>query len=116
MGMSPEDKESIVSLVAAILHLGNISFVENGNYAAIANDDCKFCYRTLSTPLYVYTHCKESLKCHTQPEEAISLVKFMIFTNFVSLGVCDKWEGAMATNVCSYGTYGCLHQYSVTKP
>ena len=37
----PEDVQlEVLKLVAAVLHIGNISFVENGNYAAIADDDC----------------------------------------------------------------------------
>uniref|UniRef100_A0A914XPI4 Myosin motor domain-containing protein n=1 Tax=Plectus sambesii TaxID=2011161 RepID=A0A914XPI4_9BILA len=36
----PEDVQlEVLKLVAGILHIGNISFVEKGNYAAIANDD-----------------------------------------------------------------------------
>jgi len=41
MGMSAGDKEAVVGLVAGILHIGNITFVENGNYAAVADDECK---------------------------------------------------------------------------
>jgi len=40
--MSGEDKESVIGVVAGIMHLGNISFVENGNYAAIADDGCEW--------------------------------------------------------------------------
>ncbi|XP_067665712.1 unconventional myosin-Ie-like isoform X1 [Haliotis asinina] len=36
----PEDVQNdVLSIVAGILHLGNISFQEDGNYAGIANDD-----------------------------------------------------------------------------
>ena len=41
MGMTQEDKESVLSLVAGILHLGNVAFVEQGNYAAIMDSECK---------------------------------------------------------------------------
>lgn len=41
IGISADTREDVLSLVAGILHLGNISFVEDGNYAGIANNDCK---------------------------------------------------------------------------
>jgi myosin-1 len=38
----PEDVMlQVLKLVASILHIGNIAFVEKDNYAAIASDDCK---------------------------------------------------------------------------
>lgn len=39
MGLNDEDQLSVLCLAAGILHLGNIYFVENGNYAAVANDE-----------------------------------------------------------------------------
>ncbi|CAH1796060.1 unnamed protein product [Owenia fusiformis] len=39
IGISDEDQENAISIVAGILHLGNISFVEEGNYAAVANTE-----------------------------------------------------------------------------
>lgn len=41
-GISYENQNDVLSLTAAILHIGNIGFVESGNYAAIENEDCKF--------------------------------------------------------------------------
>ena len=41
MGMSMDDKDSVLGLVAGILHLGNISFTENGYYAEIEDQGCK---------------------------------------------------------------------------
>lgn len=37
IGLDDQTREDILSLVAGILHLGNLHFVENGNYAAIAD-------------------------------------------------------------------------------
>ncbi|XP_052276602.1 unconventional myosin-Ie-like isoform X2 [Dreissena polymorpha] len=37
IGLDDQTREDVLSLVSGILHLGNISFVENGNYAAIAD-------------------------------------------------------------------------------
>lgn len=39
IGISEEDQESILGLVAGILHLGNLAFVEQGNYAMVAERD-----------------------------------------------------------------------------
>ncbi|XP_071844159.1 unconventional myosin-Ie-like isoform X1 [Apostichopus japonicus] len=39
IGISMEDQEAIISLVAGILHLGNINFLEQGNYSMVAEKD-----------------------------------------------------------------------------
>ena len=41
MGISLEDQATVFQLVAGILHLGNVCFVEDGNYAKPENDECK---------------------------------------------------------------------------
>lgn len=42
MGMSEEDQMNVLQVVAGILHLGNVTFVENGNYANVEDDQCKY--------------------------------------------------------------------------
>lgn len=42
IGISMEDQEAIISLVAGILHLGNINFLEQGNYSMVAEKDCEY--------------------------------------------------------------------------
>ena len=42
IGISEEDQESVFWCVAGILHLGNIQFSEQGNYAVVQQEDCKF--------------------------------------------------------------------------
>ena len=42
MGISEDDQYNVMCIVAGILHMGNITFTEQNNYAAIANDECKF--------------------------------------------------------------------------
>ncbi|XP_065188525.1 unconventional myosin-If-like [Sycon ciliatum] len=37
IGLTADEQYYVISIVAAILHLGNVSFVENGNYAAPAD-------------------------------------------------------------------------------
>jgi myosin-1 len=41
-GISAQDKTSIFNILAGILHLGNIDFVEAGTNAAIADHECIF--------------------------------------------------------------------------
>lgn len=41
MGIPLEDQATVFQLVAGILHLGNISFAEEGNYARPENDECE---------------------------------------------------------------------------
>ena len=40
IGISEEDQTSVLQIVAGVLHLGNISFEEDGNYARPADDEC----------------------------------------------------------------------------
>lgn len=41
MGISQDDQENVMYIVAGILHLGNIAFREHNNYAAVADDQCR---------------------------------------------------------------------------
>ena len=41
VGIPDDTREDILSLMAALLHLGNVNFVEDGNYAKVQNDDCE---------------------------------------------------------------------------
>lgn len=70
MGMSPEDKEMVLSLVAGILHLGNISFVEDGNYAQIADQGCMYYLSDVKSHVI---HVKKSQYCKIVNCETIFL-------------------------------------------
>jgi myosin-1 len=35
MGISEEDQYNVLSIVAGVLHMGNLDFCEKGNYAAV---------------------------------------------------------------------------------
>ena len=41
IGIRGEDQQLVLQIVAGILHLGNISFREEGNYAWVENSDCE---------------------------------------------------------------------------
>jgi len=41
MGLSSELQQYALMIVAGVLHLGNIDFVERNNYAEIANKQCQ---------------------------------------------------------------------------
>lgn len=41
VGLSVEDQDSVLQIVAGILHLGNVSFREENNYAVVESQDCK---------------------------------------------------------------------------
>ena len=52
IGIRDEDQASVLQIVAGVLHLGNLSFEEQGNYAIPENDDCKYsCCHHLSIKL-----------------------------------------------------------------
>lgn len=42
MGIKDAEVTDILRLVAGVLHIGNIQFVENGNYSQVADKSCKF--------------------------------------------------------------------------
>ena len=41
IGISPEDRGMVLQLVAGVLHLGNVTFREAGNYAAVDSEECE---------------------------------------------------------------------------
>lgn len=41
VGLTGEEQDSVLQLVAGILHLGNISFREENNYAVVESQDCE---------------------------------------------------------------------------
>lgn len=42
VGLTADEQDSVLQLVAGILHLGNISFREENNYAVVDSQDCEF--------------------------------------------------------------------------
>lgn len=41
VGLSDEERTIVLQIVAGILHLGNIGFREEGNYAVVENEECE---------------------------------------------------------------------------
>ena len=41
MGLTEDERDVVLSLISAVLHLGNISYDERDNYAAISDEACK---------------------------------------------------------------------------
>ncbi|KAK2172541.1 hypothetical protein NP493_950g01025 [Ridgeia piscesae] len=56
MGLSLESQFDVLSIVAGILHLGNVQFVEHGNNAAIAD------YDKLAYPVHLFSIDKEYMR------------------------------------------------------
>lgn len=44
MGLTDDEQNEILKVTAAVLHFGNISFQENGNYASVSDKQCKDFY------------------------------------------------------------------------
>jgi len=40
IGLNESDQDNILRLVAAILHLGNVSFTEEKNFARVNDEQC----------------------------------------------------------------------------
>ena len=41
IGIAAEERGMVLQLVAGVLHLGNITFREAGNYAAVDSEECE---------------------------------------------------------------------------
>lgn len=41
-GIGQNDRVSLLQIAAGVLHLGNIRFVEQGNFATVADDQCMY--------------------------------------------------------------------------
>lgn len=46
IGIFAEEQTLVLQIVAGVLHLGNISFKEVGNYAAVESEECEWLRRT----------------------------------------------------------------------
>lgn len=44
VGLSLDAQDTVLQIVAGILHLGNIAFREEGNYAVVESEDCEFMF------------------------------------------------------------------------
>ena len=44
IGILDVDQASVLQIVAGVLHLGNICFEEQGNYAVPSDDECMYLY------------------------------------------------------------------------
>uniref|UniRef100_W5LQQ3 Osteoclast-stimulating factor 1 n=1 Tax=Astyanax mexicanus TaxID=7994 RepID=W5LQQ3_ASTMX len=56
IGLSVEEKDTVLQIVAGILHLGNITFREEGNYAVVESEDF------LAFPSYLLGIAQDGLK------------------------------------------------------
>lgn len=41
IGISAQEQALVIQIVAGVLHLGNLSFKEVGNYAAVESEECR---------------------------------------------------------------------------
>ena len=67
IGIGPEEQGHIFTIVAAILHIGNISFVERANYAAPEEEGCRWSHDCHMT--YIHTSC---VLCFSSPVPSLS--------------------------------------------
>lgn len=52
IGLSLDEQDAVLQIVAGILHLGNITFREEGNYAVVESEDCE-CNRAVKAMIFV---------------------------------------------------------------
>lgn len=58
VGLSVDDQDMVLQIVAGILHLGNIAFREEGNYAVVESEDCE---------LHTHTHTQSQTNPYPVP-------------------------------------------------
>lgn len=75
VGLSVDDQDMVLQIVAGILHLGNIAFREEGNYAVVESEDCE-----------LHTHT------HTIPNQPLSCALFVLV---ISLAVLYHFPSSM---------------------
>jgi len=46
MDLNDDHQYAVLSIVAGVLHLGNIDFVEHGNYASVRDRECMSAFKT----------------------------------------------------------------------
>ncbi|XP_041099119.1 unconventional myosin-Ie-like [Polyodon spathula] len=66
VGLSAEEQSTVLQIVAGILHLGNLSFQESGNYAVVESEDCE-CLCVATQPRFRESWGYLALSHHTQP-------------------------------------------------
>ncbi len=63
IGISAIDRSLVLQIVAGVLHLGNISFKEAGNYAAVENDECMYIDSVPHFGILIWTVCCRLFYC-----------------------------------------------------
>lgn len=73
IGIVAEDRSMVLQIVAGVLHLGNITFKESGNYAAVESEECKQTQTKTFTVVHTETGStkQRSLECFFFPWRAI---------------------------------------------
>jgi len=59
IGLDGDDQRDIMKVVAAILHLGNVQFVEERNFARVEDEHCKcnsFSFNKYSLIFIIFNH------------------------------------------------------------
>lgn len=66
IGLSLDEQDAVLQIVAGIIHLGNITFKEEGNYAMVESEDCK--YHTALSFVYC-AKCYAAVNCSSSCSE-----------------------------------------------
>lgn len=56
IGIPGDIQTQVLQIVAGILHLGNISFIEAGNYGQVESTDCEWDTCTYTSHTYPFNH------------------------------------------------------------
>ena len=64
MGISENDQYNVMCIVAGILHMGNITFREQNNYAAISDDECKYTFDDVDSTGAILEYGYAEHVCH----------------------------------------------------
>lgn len=67
IGIPGDIQTQVLQIIAGILHLGNISFVEAGNYAQVESTDCEWDTCTKHSSMPTRSHLVRTIKSLANP-------------------------------------------------
>lgn len=99
VGLSPDEQDSVLQLVAGILHLGNISFREENNYAVVESQDCEFRPRppALAPPPCSSSHSASVFAVLAFPSFLLGISQDGLCCKLTSRIMDSKWGGKSET-------------------
>lgn len=78
IGIPADTQIQVLNIVAGILHLGNVTFIEAGNYAKVESTDCEW---GRVTPVFTHPRSQQARlleECSSPPKERSKLLDLTV--------------------------------------